>query len=139
MNKFNSLLIVLCLVFLIAGISELFAQQLVYQPVNPSFGGSPLNGSWLLSSAQLQDLTTDPATETTDDPLADFEENLNRTILNQISRQISESLFGTTGIQEGQFEFGDFMIDVTETISGLSIVIFDVVTGNETSIFIPYP
>ena len=31
-----------------------FAGQLVYQPVNPSFGGSPLNGSWLLAQGQAQ-------------------------------------------------------------------------------------
>ena len=30
------------------------ASQLVYKPVNPSFGGDPLNGSWLLSQASAQ-------------------------------------------------------------------------------------
>ncbi|KAB0617096.1 curli assembly protein CsgF [Castellaniella defragrans] len=30
------------------------AGQLVYVPVNPSFGGNPLNGSYLLQSAQAQ-------------------------------------------------------------------------------------
>ena len=27
------------------------ATELVYTPVNPSFGGSPLNGAWLLGNA----------------------------------------------------------------------------------------
>lgn len=31
-----------------------FAGQLVYQPTNPTFGGNPLNGSFLLSTAQTQ-------------------------------------------------------------------------------------
>lgn len=30
------------------------AEQLVYTPVNPSFGGNPLNGPTLLQSAQAQ-------------------------------------------------------------------------------------
>jgi curli production assembly/transport component CsgF len=30
------------------------ASQLIYRPVNPSFGGDPNNGSWLLSSANAQ-------------------------------------------------------------------------------------
>ena len=30
------------------------ASQLVYEPINPSFGGDPLNGSWLLSQANAQ-------------------------------------------------------------------------------------
>ena len=37
------------------------AGELVYQPVNPSFGGNPLNGPNLLNSANSQNkLTTDP-------------------------------------------------------------------------------
>jgi len=30
------------------------ASQMVYHPVNPTFGGNPLNGSTLLSTAQTQ-------------------------------------------------------------------------------------
>jgi len=30
------------------------ASQMVYHPVNPTFGGNPLNGSSLLSTAQAQ-------------------------------------------------------------------------------------
>ncbi|CAM5210441.1 hypothetical protein CDEF62S_05979 [Castellaniella defragrans] len=30
------------------------AGQLIYTPVNPSFGGNPLNGSYLLSKAQAE-------------------------------------------------------------------------------------
>jgi len=31
-----------------------FASEIVYHPVNPNFGGNPLNGSALLSQAQAQ-------------------------------------------------------------------------------------
>ncbi|WP_332719002.1 curli assembly protein CsgF [Pelagibacterium mangrovi] len=30
------------------------ASPLVYKPINPSFGGDPLNGSWLFSQASAQ-------------------------------------------------------------------------------------
>src|SRR5271169_414294 len=30
------------------------ASELVYHPVNPTFGGNPLNGTFLLSTAQAQ-------------------------------------------------------------------------------------
>lgn len=33
-----------------------FATEQVYHPVNPVFGGNPLNGSYLLSQAQAQGL-----------------------------------------------------------------------------------
>ena len=28
------------------------ATEIVYTPINPSFGGNPLNGTWLLNNAQ---------------------------------------------------------------------------------------
>jgi curli production assembly/transport component CsgF len=31
-----------------------FASELVYRPTNPTFGGNPLNGSFLLQQAQSQ-------------------------------------------------------------------------------------
>ncbi|MGE6473425.1 curli assembly protein CsgF [Serratia proteamaculans] len=36
------------------------ATELVYTPVNPSFGGNPLNGTWLLNNAQSQNDFDDP-------------------------------------------------------------------------------
>ncbi|MDR5903044.1 curli assembly protein CsgF [Halomonas icarae] len=37
-----------------------WAGQLVYEPINPSFGGNPLNGSYLFNKAQSQDDNEDP-------------------------------------------------------------------------------
>jgi curli production assembly/transport component CsgF len=34
--------------------SPAFASSLVYTPTNPTFGGNPLNGTFLLSQAQTQ-------------------------------------------------------------------------------------
>jgi curli production assembly/transport component CsgF len=36
------------------GMGSTFASELVYHPVNPTFGGNPLNGPTLLSQAQAQ-------------------------------------------------------------------------------------
>jgi curli production assembly/transport component CsgF len=38
----------------LGGIAAASASGIVYHPVNPSFGGNPLNGSTLLSTAQAQ-------------------------------------------------------------------------------------
>ncbi|MEO3997431.1 curli assembly protein CsgF [Mesorhizobium sp. CAU 1732] len=38
----------------IGSIGAASASELVYRPVNPSFGGDPLNGNWLLSQATSQ-------------------------------------------------------------------------------------
>lgn len=34
--------------------SSASASDLIYKPINPSFGGDPLNGNWLLSQATSQ-------------------------------------------------------------------------------------
>ncbi|MBE7182814.1 MAG: curli assembly protein CsgF [Methylobacterium mesophilicum] len=36
------------------GTGSAVASELVYRPVNPSLGGDPLNGNWLLSQATAQ-------------------------------------------------------------------------------------
>ena len=133
--------ILLVIIFTLTCSIEIFAQGLVYQPINPSFGGSPLNGNWLLSSAQLQDNTTDPAaTDQAQDPFADFQSNLNRSILSQLSRSLTNQIFGEGGeLQEGLFQLGDFNIEIIETLDGVQISIFDLLTGNETVILVPFP
>jgi curli production assembly/transport component CsgF len=44
--------VIFAAVMLVAGVAN--ASQLVYRPTNPSFGGDPLNGNWLLSQASAQ-------------------------------------------------------------------------------------
>ena len=142
MNKYHKRTFLIFIIFALLSAGSLFAQQLVYQPVNPSFGGSPLNGNWLLSSAQLQDTNIDPnaVDQAAQDPFADFQDNLNRAVLSQLSRTLTNSIFGETGeLQEGTFELGDFSIEIIQTLDGVQILIFDILTGNETTILVPFP
>jgi len=47
--------IILIAGFLAVGVaSPALCSQLVYRATNPSFGGDPLNGNWLLSQASAQ-------------------------------------------------------------------------------------
>src|SRR5690554_2403252 len=45
---------------LIVGAGAAVAGELIYQPINPSFGGNPLLGNHLLNKAQAQDTNKDP-------------------------------------------------------------------------------
>ncbi|MGY6566770.1 MAG: curli assembly protein CsgF [Halomonadaceae bacterium] len=47
----------LCLLLPPAGVQ---AGELIYRPINPSFGGDPLLGNHLLNKAQAQDTNRDP-------------------------------------------------------------------------------
>jgi curli production assembly/transport component CsgF len=135
--------IVVTLAMLLLMLSAAGAQQLVYVPINPSFGGSPFNAAWMLSEAQAQNGFTDGGGPSmsgySTDPLADFKTSLNRQILSQLSRQLLANTFGEGGsIKPGHFDLGDYTIDVTQSLEGVTILIYDNITGGETSIIVPY-
>jgi curli production assembly/transport component CsgF len=116
------------------------AQDLVYRPANPAFGGSPVNHRWLRSSADAQNPFSQAGgfSSFRDDPLANFEENLQRQVLDQLSRQILEDQFGNVNFtEEGSYDFERFSVDVTPGPSGISIQVFNKQTGESTSIEIP--
>ena len=117
------------------------AQDFVYQPVNPAFGGNPYNYSWLLSSAGAQNdyrEDADPFGFLNEDPLSGFQDDLNAQVLNEISRQLYFNQFGENGLTEGFYEFGSYEIDVSTTSEGMQIRIIDIMTGSETTVVVPY-
>ncbi len=134
---FSTLFIVL---FFVAGKS--YAQDLVYTPKNPAFGGNPYNYSWLMSSAQAQndikETTADPYSRYSTDPLKDFSESLNRQILSQLSRQIVSRQFGEDALSAGTYVLGDYQIEVGDQANGLNITILDNKSGSQTTVSVPY-
>lgn len=116
------------------------AQQFVYEPKNPAFGGNPMNYSWMLNSANAQnqhEATRDPRLAR--DPLEDFQASLQRQVLSQLTRDIARRQLGLDAeeMQETRFEFGEFTIEVVPGADGVQVVIFNIMTGDETSITIP--
>jgi curli production assembly/transport component CsgF len=124
------------------GALSLQAQDMVYEPKNPAFGGVYYNYQWLQSSAEAQNKIADPNAPVNSllnrTPLDNFQENLNRQILNQLSRQLVASQFGEDGLEPGSYNIGNYQIDVTESSSGIDIIIVDPSTGDQTRVTIPY-
>ena len=121
-------------------INTISAQDLVFKPINPAFGGDTFNYNWLLSSAQSQDNTRNTATNSTTpkSTLDDFQQSLNRQILSQLARQVVNSQFGETGLQEGSYEVGSFQIDISPSSEGVVITVLDTAAGEQTQIIVPY-
>ena len=122
---------------------EATAQQLVYKPVNPAFGGDTFNYSWLLSSAQAQDSTVDPSTTTTSSfqratSIETFQQQLNSQLLSQLSRNLVTSQFGEEGLDDGTYNIGSLEVDVITTLEGVTISILDSNTGESTEVIIPF-
>lgn len=138
----NSKLIYSLLILLLFPLAGLKAQDFVYKPINPAFGGDTFNYQWLLSSAESQNKIKESREDDFgryfDDPLADFEASLNRQILDQLSRKIIGDQFGEGTLEEGDYVIGNYQIDISEGYNGINVTIFDSSTGGQTSITIPY-
>ena len=116
------------------------AQELVYKPKNPAFGGDTFNYQWLLSSAESQNLYKDKDKAKDErSEIERFTENLNNQLLNQVSRSLFTQQFGENGISPGTYVFGSLSVEVYQSSGGLTINILDTSTGEETQVIIPNP
>ncbi len=115
------------------------AQDLIYQPKNPAFGGgNPFNYSWLQASATAQNTIPDPVQATrAQDPLAQFAANLNQQVLSQLTSRLISSQFGTGAIRPGSYNVGGYQVQVAQGTSGVVVTVTDTGTGNQTTITIP--
>lgn len=119
---------------------EVSCAELIYTPVNPTFGGSPLNGSYLLGKAQSQnDHSTGGSGLGDNTTLSRFEETLQRNVLNQIAREVAGLAFGEGGLEEGGvFHTEQYTIEViTTNPDSVGVRISNTETGEVTTIEIP--
>ena len=136
------LVCVFCLLFgvlfLMSGRSA-NATELIYTPVNPSFGGSPFNGAWLLQSATLQNKFKEPhLIREPKSSLERFTEQLEYRVFHQIADRIVKTAFGEDTLQPGEYIFGNYQLSVTTDAYGITTVITEISTSNTTTIQIPY-
>ena len=107
---------------------QALATELVYTPVNPSFGGNPINGTWLLNNAQAQNDYDDPDLKDRTSAFAGtsalerFSNQLESRLLGQLLDNISN---GNTG----SMATDAFLIDVIDDSGALSIKVTDRATG----------
>lgn len=127
------------LVILIAGAAQ--ATEIVYQPVNPSFGGNPLNSGHLQNLANSQNrFPTDPNAPSLfgraqQSQLDLFNQRLQSLILDRIASSITGSLSDANGnLQPGTVETSSFLISIVAIGDGmLLITTTDKMTGASTS------
>ena len=130
-----------CLALAAAGVG--IANELIWTPINPSFGGNPANGSWLLASAQAQNTMVPKSTGyTRPDPLADFEYSLKRQYLTRLADRIMDDIFGEdtllpSGDTDAEYTIGDYHVQIS-TLGSVKVTITDTITGSETAVEVPY-
>ncbi len=105
------------------------ASELIYNPVNPSFGGNPLNGSYLLGTAQAQnDHGAGTGSRFSERSSLDrFASSLESRLLNQLIGDIGEGNSGTLVTQ-------DFVVEILDEDGFLTVLITDLLTNETTEI-----
>lgn len=128
----------LLLLFFVGGLS-VQAQDLVYTPKNPAFGGNPYNAQWLQASAEAQNSFKDPNAQQQEQlsEMEQFTRSLNTQLLGQVSRSMFTSQFGEDGLTPGTYSFGSLAVDIYPSNEGLVINILDTNTGEQTQVVIP--
>lgn len=133
---------------LIAGLPAASAGDLVYSPINPSFGGNPLNSSHLLGLANAQRTATARSTErlsggldgsggtsgTSDAEL--FVRQLQGRLLSALASQVTDAIFGPSPEAQGTIKFGDTTIFFDQS-SGSEILLRITDATGVTEIVVP--
>lgn len=114
------------------------AQDLVYEPINPSFGGNPFNSGHLLAIANAQNDYEPPVDEVdeTQEQLDRFVRSLQSRLLSSLSTQVANAIFGEDAQDEGTIVFGDQTISFVRTLEGIQLTITSA-DGSQTVITIP--
>ena len=103
------------------------ATDLVYSPMNPSFGGNPNNAPGLLAAAQAQN----PYKAPTNSPLQNFNSSLQQAILSRLTSQSLSLIFGANSkLVPGSYDTSAYTIHITDSGNGtLTISTLDKKTG----------
>ena len=117
------------------------ATEIIYTPINPSFGGNPLNANMLLSKAQAQNKHKAPVIEK--GYAEQFQDSLERTYLNRMVREITDMAFGeniedSIFNQDSIFMSGDYQIEViTSTTDTITVKITNIIDDSVVIIEVP--
>lgn len=131
----------LALASITLAVGQAYATPLVYYPLNPSFGGNPLNGSVLLNSALATNKHTNPDLDDAQNALENksslevFNETLERAIISRLATAASSKIIGPDGqFIPGTLETDNFTISISDLGNGfLSITTTDKQSGGLTT------
>lgn len=113
------------------------AQDITYQPIDPSFGGNPFNSGHLLGIANAQNGYKDPKAATNSSQADIFARQLQSRLLSALSSQIVNAIFGDNPQESGTISFGGQTISFVRSLTEVTLTITDNDTGEVTIIVIP--
>jgi curli production assembly/transport component CsgF len=113
------------------------AQDLNYTPINPSFGGSPLNSAHLLgiAGAQKPEKKMAARAEQTDSQI--FLKQLQSRLLSSLAGQVNDAIFGENPQDSGTITFGNQIVTFERGLDSVVLTVVDLAAGSTTEIEIP--
>lgn len=137
--KYHSIAVCFVVAAVYAGNAS--ASELVYQPVNPSFGGNALNSNHLLTLAETQNQHREESDTSTAgvgrNQSEVFVRQLQSRLLSGLAGQVSEAIFGEDAQESGEIVFGDQTITFERGLEFVNISILDAASGDSTSVRVP--
>ncbi|MCJ2103206.1 curli assembly protein CsgF [Methylobacterium sp. E-046] len=122
------------------------AGNLIYQPVNPAFGGSPLNGNWLQSEATAQNFyqreeqrrsQIQSALEQNtgrQSPGQLFAQQLQSQLYSSLANKITSAIFGENAQNSGNFSFQGTNISFQRIGTDVQVTINDGQTVTQVTV-----
>jgi curli production assembly/transport component CsgF len=139
----NRLQVSICaLLSLGAGSAE--ARDLVYTPVNPAFGGSPLNGSYILGLATANNyFRTSPEARRAQNQSQtsngqDFSRIITQSLISQIATTIGQQIVGENARDSGTFFANGTRVQFARINGQINVDITEP-SGATTNIQLPAP
>jgi curli production assembly/transport component CsgF len=115
--------------------SPVLAQQQIYTPKSPTFGGNPFNSAHILGVAGAQNDYKAPVTP--QDQANLFSQQLQSRLLSALASQVTDAIFGKNPQDRGTITFGGQTITFVRSLEDVHLTITDSTTGSVTDIVIP--
>lgn len=113
------------------------AADLLYKPVNPSFGGDSFNSNHLQGLAASQKSFEEESGSSRQTPTERFLSMLQSRLYSSLASQVADAIFGENAKPNGTIVFDDQRISFVNTGTEIQLVVTDFTTGNVTNITVP--
>ena len=128
--------------FVIAGVLAVLscnpaAADLIYTPINPSFGGDPFNSNHLQGLAASQNSFEETSESSSQSSTERFLSMLQSRLYSSLASQVAGAIFGEDAQPSGTIIFDDQQVSFVNTGTQIQLVVTDFSTGKVTNITIP--
>lgn len=111
--------------------------DLIYRPINPSFGGDPFNSNHLQGLAGTQNAFKPESKAKTQSSTDRFLSMLQSRLYSALAGQVADAIFGENAQPTGTIVFDDQQVSFNNNGLEIEITILNFSTGEVTNITVP--